>query len=256
MHPRSSRCAALGALFVAAAACGGGAGPRRVMDQQAVLQRQIEGLEGLVAAAEQGSLVPRDKLVVAVSEQVVRELAQLALPREEVIGGRYRVRLETVDVRFRDKWGSVRLDGRVSPAAGSPEDVFAELAVFGLLDAVEVDPDDGMLRGKVSLIGFELKRLGLYGESAAGRRLLEGLAGTRLDALSALAFPLALPVRLEQELTLPGSSEGPVRLRAARFPLRVGVVDVSAHGERLWVAFDVESGPWTRLDGGSTGGLP
>src|SRR5262249_34499529 len=104
----------------------------RVISQELVLTRQIEGLRALIAAAEKRSLVPSDKLVVAVSEQIVKDLAALALPREQVIADKFRVRLEQVDVRFRDGAGSVRLDGRVSPAGQPPDAVFAELAVFGL----------------------------------------------------------------------------------------------------------------------------
>ena len=242
--PRARACL-LAAL--AAAACGGGAGPKRVVAREVVLKRQIEGLETLIASAQRGELFPRDRLVVAVHEEMVRELAALALPREEVIAEDYRVRLDRVDVSFRDRWGSVRLDGRVSPAGGSANDVFAELAVFGQLDAVEVDPGTGVLSGRVSVIGFELQRFGVFGESAAGRRLVERLAEQQAEALAALASPITIPVRLEQEITLKGlGPEGPVRVRPARFPLKVTVADVSAHGGRLWVALDVEAGPWTR----------
>jgi hypothetical protein len=69
-----------------------------------------------------------------------QDLAALALPREQVIADKFRVRLEQVDVRFRDRYGSVRLDGRVSLASGPVEDVFAELAVFGLMDRIGSSP--------------------------------------------------------------------------------------------------------------------
>ena len=216
------------------------------MAEEVVLKRQIKDLGELVARAERGSLLPSDKLIVAVSEQLVKNLAQLALPREQVIAKNYRVRLETVDVRFRDKHGSVRLDGRVSPAAGSAEDVFAELALFGTIDSVEVDRASGVLRGKVSLIGFELKKVGVFGESSGGRRLIEELARQELEVLESLALPIEIPVRLEQEIALKGVEEGPVRLHPASFPLHVVVADVAAHGQRLWIALDVASGLWAK----------
>jgi hypothetical protein len=234
-----------------AVGCARRSGQNRIVAQEVVLKRQIEGLRGLLDAAEKGSLLPRDSLVVAVGEQMVKDLAALALPREQVIADKFRVRLEQVDVRFRDGYGSVRLDGRVSPASRSTDDVFAELAVFGLMDRIDLDPQTGVLSGKISVIGFELKKVGVFGESRAGQRLLEELAAQRIDDLSALALPIKIPVRLEEEIALKGVTEGPVRLRPATFPLKVTVVGVSAHGERLWVSLDVRSGPWVRSTGGN-----
>lgn len=217
------------------------------MAREAMLRHQIDGLETLIASAEKGTLFPKDLLVVSVDEQTVRDLALLALPREEVIAGKYRVRLDKAEVGFRDKWGSVRLDGRVSPAGGSADDVFAELAVFGHLATVDID-ENGVLKGRVSVIGFEVQRFGVYGESAAGRRLLEGLAEQQAGALSSLALPITIPVQLQQLITLDGlGPEGPVRVLPAQFPLKVTVADVSAHGGRLWIALDVQAGSWTRV---------
>jgi len=243
--------AALAVFLLAAAvvtgACRTDPGPQRVIAQETALGRQIEGLRELIATAERGSLIPSDRVVIAVDEQLVRALAQLALPREEVIGDRFRVRLEKADVRFRDKWGSVRLDGRVRPAEGSGGDVFAELSVFGLMDAVVVDPATGVLSGKVTPLGFEIRRVGLYGDTATGRRMLEAFGRTRLQELSSLTFPVSFPVRLEQEISLGGLADGPVRIHAAKVPLEFSVRDVSAHGQRLWVTVDVRGGTWVKV---------
>jgi hypothetical protein len=213
-----------------------------------MLRHQIDGLQTLIAAAEKGTLFPKDLLMVAVDEPTVRALALLALPREQVIAGKYRVRLDKADVGFRDKWGSVRLDGRVSLAGASSDDVFAELALFLQLAAVEID-EDGVLKGRMSVIGFEVRRFGVYGESAAGRQLLEGLAEQQADALSSLAFPITIPVQVQQLITLGGLGglDGPVRVLPAQFPLKVTVADVSAHGGRLWIAIDIKAGSATKL---------
>jgi hypothetical protein len=236
-----------------AGGCARRSGQTRIVAQEIVLKRQIEGLRALIDATEKGSLLPKDSLVVAIGERMVKDLAALALPREQVIADRFRVRLEQVDVRFRDGYGSVRLDGRVSPSSRPTDDVFAELAVFGLMDRIDLDPQTGILSGKISVIGFELKKVGVFGETRAGQRLLEELAAQRIDDLSALALPIKIPVRLEEEIALKGVTEGPVRLRPATFPLKVTVVGVSAHGERLWVSVDVGSGPWVRSTAGGTG---
>jgi hypothetical protein len=221
-------------------------GPRRVLAEETTLRRQVEGLEALLARAEQGRLLADDGLLVALSEKLVKDVARLALPREQVVAGRWRVRLETVDVRFRDGLGSLRLDGRVSPAERPPEDVFAELALFGLVDSAELLPG-GRLRLRGRPIGFEVKRVGVFGESTLGRGLLERLAAERLDELEALAFSVDVPVQVEQALALPGlGGDGPVRVKPASVPLSVHVASVSAFDERLWVALSASAGSWTR----------
>jgi hypothetical protein len=219
--------------------------PRVLLDEEAMLKGQIEGLRELLDRAERGTLFPSDRIVVSVREQLVKEMAQLTLPREQVIGNRYRVRLETVDVRFQDKNGSVRLDGRVSPVDRSPEDFFADVAVFGMMDSVELDGASSVLTARVSMIGFELKRVGVFGETRLGRRLLQELAERHADDLRALVFPVTIPVHLETEIALPAlTASGPVRVRGASVPLSVKVADVVAHGRRLWVAVEVSAGEW------------
>jgi len=241
---RPCRVLLLAPLLAAMAGCGADRGPQRFLARKAVLERQVEDLRRLVRAAEEGGLLPSDKLVVGVSEPLANELARLALPREQVVGGRYRVRLERADVRFRDEHGSVRLHGKVGPAERGEPAFFAELALFGVVDTVDVDRATGVLRCNVSFVGFELKRFDAYGESETGRLLLEELGRQGLDALKALAFPIAIPVRLEQEIALSRvSREGPVRLLPASLPLRLTVTDVAAHGGRLWVAVDVTARP-------------
>jgi hypothetical protein len=211
-----------------------------LLERRADLRRQIGELERLVKEAKGGAVLPEDRLMVAVSERIANDFARLALPREEVVAGRYRARLERAGVSFREDRGSVRLDGRVGPAEGSPPEWEAELALFGVVDTVGVDREIAVLRCNVSLTRFELKRLG---ESEAGRQLLEELGRQGIEALRGLAFPIAVPVRLETEISLPGTGEkGPVRLQPRSVPLRLTVTGVAAHGGRLWVALEVAAG--------------
>jgi hypothetical protein len=221
--------------------------PRRILAEEALLRRQIADLSMLATRAEQGSLLPTDKLVVAVSEQLVKDVAQLALPREQIVAKNFRVRLERADVRLRDKHGSVRLEGRVTRVAApgqmlGEQDVYAELAVLGLIDTVELDRASGVLRGRVEVIGFEVQRVALFGDSETARLLLEEFGQQKLENLQTLARPLTIPVQLEQAIAFKGVQDGPVRLRPKSFPLSVSVADVAAHGERLWVTLAVESG--------------
>jgi len=240
-------------VFVAALAlgCVGGEGPRAIISPEH-LNRQIEDLRGLIRAAEEGDLLPTDRLLVAIDEQTVRDLARLGLPREQAVagtGGRVRVRIEGVDVEFRDGHGLVRLDGTVYRTSDPADEVFAEIAVLGRIDSVGVDDASGSLRGRVTLIGLEVKRVGIFGESALRRQLLESLAGLNPQVLSLLSDSLVLPVRLEREVRIRGTGgDGPVRIRSARFPLSARVTDLLAFDRRLWVVLDVSAGSWAPLE--------
>jgi hypothetical protein len=216
------------------------------------LRRQVEDLRALIQAAEQGTLLPNDRLLVAVDERTVRDLSRLGLPREQDVwgsGGRLRVRIDALDVEFRDGHGLVRLDGRVHWTSETADDALAELAVLGRVDRVEVDADSGSLRGQVTLIGLEVKRIGLSDEGALQRRLLEALASLNPQLLSLLSESLVLPVRLERDVQIRGRGDGgPVIIRSARFPLSARVVDLLAFDRRLWVVLEVDAGDWTPLE--------
>ena len=234
-----------------ALACAPSEGPRAIISPEH-LERQIEDLRGLIQAAEQGDLPPRDRLLVAIDEQTVRNLARLGLPREEAVagsGGRLRVRIDSVDVEFRDGHGLVRLDGQLHRTSEGSEEVFAELAVLGRVDSVEVDEESGGLRGRATLIGVEVKRVGLSGEGSVSRTLLEAVAGLNPQILSLLSESLVLPVRLEREVRIEGTGDaGPVRIAPARFPLSARVTDLLAFDRRLWVVLDVSAGDWAPLE--------
>lgn len=222
--------------------------PQRIMAMDVVLKRQIEGLQELVGRAEKGTLLSRDKLVVSVHENVVTSVAQRALPREQVIDGKYLVRVEKIDVRFRDRWGSVRMDGRLGLAGVQKEEVFADIAIFGFLDAVEIDPETGILKGQVRPIGLELRKLEVFGSRLGVRQMVESLALHNVEKLKTATFPLAIPVRLENQIQIKGTTDGPVRVKSAEFPLKVTVADVIALEQRLWVFLDVQAGPWKKIE--------
>lgn len=233
---------AMGAL---AAGCSE-APPGRVLDLESHLSRQVADLRALVARADKGRVVPTDGLIVAIREDVVRRMAQLALPREQVVQERFRVRLERADVRFRDRHGAVRLEGRVRWAAEADlyaTDVFVDLTVFGRVEAAAVDSREGTLTVDLVPIGFEIQRVNVGEGQPTVRQLAEGVARSLPEGLSSLRSTVTIPVAFERELRLAGRATGPLRYRTAALPLRLVVRDASAHGGRLWVSVAVETAP-------------
>lgn len=245
---RAGRATRAWRLGLAAAALAAGcreAPSERVLDLEGHLARQVADLRTLVERAEKGRLVPTDGLVVAVREDAVRRMAELALPRDEIVERRFRVRLERADVRFRDGHGSVRLEGRVGWADDADlyrADVFVDLTVFGRVDVGAIDAKQGTLAVELVPIGFEIRRLNVGERQPTMRQLAEGLARALPEGLSALRTAVTIPVAFESELRVEAREMGPLRLRAASLPLRLVVRDASAHGGRLWVSVGVEMG--------------
>jgi hypothetical protein len=240
---RATRVRLLGLVAGALAAGCGQAPPERVLDLESHLARQVADLRTLVERAEKGRLVPADGLVVAVREDVVRRMAELALPREEIVQG-FRVRLERADVRFRDRHGAVRLEGRVGWADDADlyrADVFVDLTVFGRIETAKVDAKEGTLTVEMVPIGFEIRRVNVGEGQPTVRQLAEGVARALPEGLSALRSTLTIPVAFERELRLAGRESGRFRFRPASLPLRLVVKDASAHGGRLWVSVGIQA---------------
>ena len=234
---------------VALAACGEPERSFRVIAEEEHLLRQVEDLRRLVERAEQGALLPRDAVVVSVSEELVRELLQLTLPREDVVQERFHVRLDEADARFEDGHGTVRLDGRVDwtdDTLGFGGVVSADLTVLGRVEAVGADIERGTLTTRVAPYGFQIHRLRMGEESPRTRRLVESLGQALPEALSTMATKLTIPVAFEHRLRLEGIEAGPVRVAGAAVPLRAVVREASAHGGRLWIVLQVDTGPWAR----------
>ena len=230
-------------------ACGGSDGSAFVLAREEHLQRQIDSLRALVGRAKNGALVPAGGILVAVGEGLVRDLIQLTLPREFVLDeGRFRVRLETVDVGFRDGLGTLRLEGRADwrEVPGFPgTDASAELTVYGRLDRFAVAPRAGRLEAAVVPFAFEIHRLKVGEERPRTRRLAGTLARTLEEELPRLSMPLAIPVAVEEQVRFAAVKKGALRVRGASAPLRVVVLDASAHGGRLWLVLRIEPGRWT-----------
>lgn len=219
---------------LAGAACGRDV--PRVPVEETILQRQIDGLASLVAAAESGPLVPFDQVLVVVRQGLVQDLLTASLPFERLVDGRYRIRVEEAAVRFENGFALVRLDGQATFAQGMDQAASAHISLYGGLDVVELDATSGVLRGRVEILALDARRVDVLGLGAPVTRLVEELSRERLDAFAPVLSDLEIPVRMETELTIPALKEKGVTIEEARIPLQAGVQDVKAFHQRLWVS--------------------
>lgn len=246
--PVGARTISLAALIVLAlTGCGPSDEEGLYRARKAELERRNRGLRELIAEAEQGSLLPPDRFMVGVDETLTSELFHTQLPLERVVKRFLLLRLESATIRFREKYGTVRIESRVG-VRGLPFDGVA-LRIQGGLGAADVDPDTGVLRVRIAIDHVALVEAGGL-EGWLGRGAMNFLGSGIKDVLEEALPPLEVPVRLEQAVPVPALSEGGVQLAALRVPLEVSVERVLAAGGKLWVIFDAAVGP---VEGGEQG---
>jgi hypothetical protein len=207
-----------------------------------VLQRRGEGLAALMTAARAGKLLPFDKLLVVADEGLVAQVIAATLPFEHVVGDRYRVTVTRAEVHFEDGFALVRLDGAASFVDRPATDGSADVTVYGGLDVVDLDPDSGVLRGRVNVIALDARKVNVLGVKASVvEDLVESLGKEKLESFGVLVSRIDIPVRIEGKVALPAVSLGEVTIEAATVPVRASVADVKAFRGKLWVSVDVAS---------------
>jgi hypothetical protein len=240
-------------LVVAAAvaglafACGPSEEEVQYQARKAELERRAQGLRELVAEAEQGSLIPSDRFFVGVGEQLVEDLFRSQLPLEQPLEDRFVVRLESAEMEFDDKYGAVRIEGRIHPVAFPSRQV--ALRIEGGLGEASIEPATGMLRVRVAIDHIDIAEAGGL-ERLLGRGAINYLGGKGRELLEEAIPPIEVPVTLERAVPVPAVEEGGVRFGALEVPLEVSVERVLALGGKLWVSFDAEVGPVKGGEGG------
>jgi hypothetical protein len=202
------------------------------------LARQVAGLRMLVQAAERGTLVEFDELLVVVDQRVVEELLARAVPVEGVVGG-FHLRLDGARAEFRGGLALLNLEGEVRLPERAAT---ATVSVYGGLERAELEPQSGMLRSSVTVFAVDIQKAELLGTFQPARRLTQALADGGLEALLG---PIRVPVRVADKLSLPPVRTERVRIAAVELPVEAQVSSLAAFGGKLWIG--VESG----LDRGS-----
>ncbi len=245
--PRGTPAIALLLAALAPLAMGAGApGCRRVVTEpsraeRAILERQVRGLEKLVAAGRSGRVIPFEQGLIVLDQALIRSLLDATLPYE-TRAGEFRIRIQRAGVMCDDGVALVQLHGRAS-FANQPEDAGSvEATLTGALREFALDRQHSVLRGRFEVIAFETRRVRVLGQDdEAVKGLVHDLARLRLEAFRATDYEFDLPVRLLDDIVLPAyESRTDITIPAARLPLRVSVVDVNALHRKLWISVRME----------------
>jgi hypothetical protein len=213
--------------------------------EEALLTRRIAGLKKLVDRGAAGSpLVDLRQAMVVVHQDVVRDLLVAATPFEETIEEHYRVRVDSASTEFADGFALVRLGGRVELLGGP---VSADVVVLGSLEVLGLERS-GLLRCQVRIFAVEAKSANVAGLDRAGRALIDNFGREALDALISV---VDIPVKVEDQVTVPGVDARRVRIASAEVHVQARVVDVQVFGDRLWVGLAAAVGDATPAKPGS-----
>lgn len=240
--PGAARAGLALTLTLSFTACGEDAAARRRRAEARVLKRQIESLQEMVQATREKRLVDQGWLAVAVDETAVKSVIEAGLPQEAVLARRFRVRVEAAEVIFRSGASLVNLKAHVTDER-SP-DRQAEVVYQGGLDDITVS-GDGRLQTRVLIDNVELSEAKAAGSDASRlASVAETLAGRNLEMLQGLIPALAIPVKLQQNLSIDGLGDGPVQVDPGDLPISARVARVLPWSGRLWIFLDVKAGPW------------
>lgn len=196
---------------------------------EATLRREVAELRTLVAAAEGGTLLDFAQMLVVVDQDLVQQLLASVVPLEGDVGDGFHLRVDSATATFGDGLALLRLSGEArlaAPRISSPVDVSARL------DVVELAPESGMLRARVTLHSVELPARGGSGLDEPLRRLTSTLAAGGLESL---VGPIEVPVRIEDRLRLPPVRTRRVSIRETDVPVRAEVSSLRVFGGKMWV---------------------
>jgi hypothetical protein len=202
------------------------------------LLTQIADLGKLAAKAEAGELVTTDRIAIGIAEKAARDLVNASLPREQMLGDRVRLRIESAQPFFRGNNAALVFQAR---AQGKLTGASARVELGGRLGNFRIE--NGRLIATIELAHFKALDSSL-GDIAMD--VLEGLVRDNMPAISRLLPPVEIPVQLEQSIKVDGLDEGVVMARAGVLPLTMTLAEVLPVNERLWILIDVKAGPWQR----------
>jgi len=215
--------------------------------RRAMLLRQNQGIQELIAEEEQGSLVPLDRFLIGVDEKVLGDIFRSQLPRERPLGKQFVIRLEKAEVSLQDKYGLIIIEGNLHRSK-TPERKIA-VRIFGGLGSVMIDPMTNLLSIGIAIDHFELLQAGIL-ESILGSGGKKLFAKQGLSLLQDAIPNIQIPVALRQNINIPPIADGGIKLDSLEIPLELSVNRFIAAGGKLWVTLSANVGTVTGAEEG------
>jgi hypothetical protein len=191
--------------------------PPRMSAQEALLSRQNQELLKLALAAENGTLLDFEGVLIIVDQVLVKDLLRAVTPLEADVGGGFHVRIDSADTSFGDGVALVSMTGTASVGGAS---VGSQVTVLAAIDVVELHPVSGVLECRVDILGVEAQDARALGRNDPVGRLTEAL--TR-GGLALLLGSLEIPVSVEDRLSIPAVDSKRLHIAAEDLPLKVAV---------------------------------
>jgi hypothetical protein len=211
--------------------------PPRMSAREALLSRQNQELVKLASAAENGTLLDFESMLIVVDQALVQDLLRAVTPLEADVGSGFHVKIDSADAAFGDGLALVSMTGTASVGGAS---VGSRVTVLAAIDVVELHPVSGVLQCRVSILGVDAQDARALGRDDPVRRLTEVLAR---GGLALLLGSLEIPVSVEDRLSIPAVESKRLQISAVNLPLTIAVQQVKAFGGRLWVYVDAALAP-------------
>lgn len=211
------------------------------------LRREVAGFESLERVAP-GKIMDREhEVLVSVSDTLLRSLLDAAFPIPVSIQNKLTVTFTKATVTFRANVARVDISGTVRRSR-FPK-VSAVMSMRGALDAFVIDSSHA-LRARISIDDVTL-------DTPAGTpaaldpfviNLLQSIVERSLPELTASLPSVAIPVRLDQAMNLPGfGPEGALSIQPSSAPMSVQASRIIAFQNRLWIILRVELGSFATI---------
>jgi hypothetical protein len=235
-------------LFIAMG-CGADPAARARVAERDQLRREVAGYRKLLAIARTGLLASDSEVIVSLSDTLLRGLLDAALPVSVAIPGNVTVTLTKARVTFRANVARVDLTGDVRRDAFPS--ITALVSMRGALDAFFVDSAQ-VLRARLTIddVALDTPSGVPSAFSLIALDLLQGVVERGLPEMAS-SFPVvAIPVRLDREIRLPGfGPSGALSILPVRAPMSITASRVVAFQNRLWIILNVARGDFVPLAG-------
>ena len=211
------------------------------------LRREVSGLRALEAIAP-GKLMDRQhEVLVSVTDTLLKSLIDEAFPVTVRLPNQIRVTFTSATVAFRANVARVDIVGQVQRT--KYPHVSAAMRLRGALDKFVIDSSH-QLQARISiddvLLDTPTGTPDAFDPYVIG--VLQSVVSRSLPELTASLPSVAVPVRLDQDMRLPGfGPEGALTVQPSIAPLTVAASRVIAFQNRLWIILRIELGAFATV---------